>query len=251
MSLTAILFDVDGTLADTERDGHRIAFNQAFEKFGLDWGWDVALYGKLLEVTGGKERIRHYVENYRQDYVKPSDFDDLVIQLHKEKTSFYKEILESGAIPMRPGARRLIQEAMDKGLKLAVVTTTTPENVTTLLQCSLDKDAVSWFDLIAAGDIVPQKKPAPDIYFWAMDKLGLVSEACIAVEDSENGLRSSLASGVKTVVTVSDYTQNQDFSGAVAVVSDLGEPDAPFRLMAGDAFGKDFVDVELLEKWKA
>ena len=251
MSLTAILFDVDGTLADTERDGHRIAFNRAFEKFGLDWQWDVALYGKLLEVTGGKERIRHYVENYRPDYAKPSDFDDLVVQLHKEKTGFYKEILESGAIPMRPGAKRLIQEALDKGLKLAVVTTTTPENVTTLLQCSLDRDAVSWFDLIAAGDIVPKKKPAPDIYFWAMDRLGLGPEGCIAVEDSENGLRSSLASGVKTVITVSDYTQNQDFSGAVAVISDLGEPNAPFRLTAGDAHGKDFADVELLEKWTA
>ncbi|NNM82624.1 MAG: HAD family hydrolase [Burkholderiales bacterium] len=249
MTLKAILFDVDGTLADTERDGHRIAFNRAFGEFGLDWNWDVELYGRLLEVTGGKERIRHYVENWRTDYRKPADFDELVANLQKAKTRYYGEILEAGKIPMRPGVARLLKEAKRKGLKLAVATTTTPENVTALLRFSLAPDSVEWFDVIAAGDIVPAKKPAPDIYFWALERLGLKPEECIAVEDSENGLKSSLAAGLKTVVTITEYTRDHDFSGAAAILSDLGEPDAPFAILEGNAFGQNHVDVALLEKW--
>ncbi len=251
MTLSAILFDVDGTLADTERDGHRIAFNRTFDKFDLDWDWDVELYGKLLAVTGGKERIRHYVDHYKSDYLKPADFDDLVAELHREKTRIYNEILESGKIPMRPGVKRLLQDASDRGLKLAIVTTTTPENVTTLLKCSLDPDSAQWFDVIAAGDIVPAKKPAPDIYFWAMERLGLQPRDCIALEDSENGIRASLSAGVKTVITVTDYTKAQDFSGAVAVLSDLGEPESPFSILKGQDYGKTFADVDLFERWHA
>ncbi len=249
MTLRAIVFDVDGTLADTERDGHRIAFNQAFEAHGLEWRWDVELYGKLLAVTGGKERIRHYVELYGKQ--KPADFDDLVAELHREKTRRYVEILEGGKIPMRPGVKRLLMEALERGIRLAIATTTTPENVTALLKCSLSPDSEKWFEVIAAGDIVPKKKPAPDIYFWAMEKLGLNPESCIAVEDSENGIRSSLGAGLKTLVTVSDYTRNQDFSGAAAVLSDLGEPDSPFGILAGESFGRHYVDVDLLERWHA
>lgn len=251
MTLTAILFDVDGTLADTERDGHRIAFNQTFEAFGLDWNWDVELYGELLGVTGGKERIRHYVDHWNKEYVKPADFDDLVSELHREKTRCYVEILEAGKIPMRPGVARLLKEAKARNLKLAIVTTTTPENVTTLLKCSLAPDAVDWFDVIAAGDIVPAKKPAPDIYFWALERLKLAPQACIAVEDSENGLRSSRAAGIKTVITVTDYTKEQDFSGAVAILSDLGEPESPFDILQGSSFGKAYADIDLFERWHA
>lgn len=132
MSLQALLFDVDGTLADTERDGHRPAFNAAFREFGLDWEWDVSLYGELLSVTGGKERMKHYVDTYRPDYEKPADFDDLVAELHKAKTRHYTAMLAEGKVPMRPGVERLLREAMDAGLRLAIATTTTPENVTAL-----------------------------------------------------------------------------------------------------------------------
>jgi beta-phosphoglucomutase-like phosphatase (HAD superfamily) len=169
--LKALLFDVDGTLADTERDGHRPAFNAAFREFGLDWEWDVGLYGQLLAVTGGKERMKYYVEKFRPDYQKPSDFDDMVAELHKAKTRHYTRMLAEGGIPLRPGVKRLLAEARSAGLILGVATTTTPENVTELLRHSLAEDGPEWFDVIAAGDIVPAKKPAPDIYVWAMEQL--------------------------------------------------------------------------------
>ncbi|MGQ9687124.1 MAG: HAD family hydrolase, partial [Thiobacillaceae bacterium] len=204
--LRALLFDVDGTLADTERDGHRLAFNAAFRDFGLDWEWDVPLYGELLAVTGGKERIRHYVERYRPDWPRPADFDDMVVELHRAKTRHYTRLLAEGGIPLRPGVRRLLTEAREAGLVLGIATTTTPDNVTALLEHSLAPDGADWFAVIAAGDIVPAKKPAPDIYLWAMQRLGLPPEACLAFEDSENGLRASRGAGLKTVVTVNDYT---------------------------------------------
>lgn len=247
--LKALIFDVDGTLAETERDGHRVAFNAAFREFGLDWNWDAALYGKLLAVTGGKERIRYYLESFRQDFVKPVNLDDLVKSLHQAKTRHYVELLERGGMPLRPGVKRLLSEARNAGLRLAIATTTSPDNVTTLLRCSLAPDAPSWFEVIAAGDIVSAKKPAPDIFLWALDKLGLAAGACLAFEDSENGLKSSLGAGLKTVVTTSDYTVDQDFTGAAVVLSDLGEPLQPFKLLVGDALGMGWVTVELLRHW--
>lgn len=249
MSLQALIFDVDGTLADTERDGHRPAFNAAFREFGLDWEWDPALYGELLAITGGKERIRHYVERYRPDYPRPADFDDLVTELHRAKTRHYTELLATGAIPLRPGVRRLIEEARAAGLRLAIATTTTPDNVTALLEHSLAPGAESWFEVIGAGDIVPAKKPAPDIYHWVLAKMGLEPGQCLAFEDSGNGIRASRAAGLPTVVTVNDYTRDHDFSGAIAVLSDLGEPDAPFQVIRGDAAGRGWVDLPLLRAW--
>jgi len=246
MTLHALLFDVDGTLADTERDGHRPAFNQAFADAGLDWHWDVALYGKLLAVTGGKERMKYYIDHYRPDYIKPGNFDELVADLHKAKTRHYIALAARGEIPMRPGVGRLLAEARAAGLRLAIATTTTPENVTALLEHSLDPDSPDWFEVIAAGDIVPDKKPAPDIYHYALEKMGLDPADCLAFEDSQNGLRASLGADLKTLVTVNDYTLDHDFTGAAVVLSDLGEPDAPNRIVAGPDFGQPFVDVAYL-----
>ncbi len=247
MTLQALLFDVDGTLADTERDGHRPAFNQAFREAGLDWHWDVALYGKLLAVTGGKERMKHYIDHYRPDYSKPDNFDELVAELHKTKTLHYAALAARGGIPMRPGVKRLLGEARAAGLRLAIATTTTPENVTVLLEHSLGAGTQDWFELIAAGDIVPAKKPAPDIYDYALEKMGLDAADCLAFEDSENGLRASLGAGLKTLVTVNDYTLDHDFTGAAVVLSDLGDPGAPSRHIAGPDLGQPFVDVAYLK----
>lgn len=245
----ALIFDVDGTLAETERDGHRVAFNAAFRELGLDWVWDVALYGELLAVTGGKERIRYFVDKFLTGFTRPADFDAQVLTLHRAKTRHYVQLLEQGKIPLRPGVKRLLMEARAAGLPLAIATTTSPDNVTTLLRCSLAPDAESWFSVIAAGDIVPAKKPAPDIYQWALDKLGLCAADCLAFEDSENGLKSSLGAGIRTVVTVGDYTRGQDFSGALAVLSDLGEPQQPFQQIAGETGGAGWVTLDLLKRW--
>ena len=246
MTLLALLFDMDGTLADTERDGHRPAFNQAFKDAGLDWHWDIALYGKLLAVTGGKERMKHYIDHYRPDYRKPDDFDEMVADLHQAKTRHYATLAARGGIPMRPGVKRLLNEARAAGLRLAIATTTTPENVTVLLEHSLGSGTQDWFEVIAAGDIVPAKKPAPDIYHFALDKMGLNPADCLAFEDSENGLRASLGAGLKTLVTVNDYTLDHDFTGAAVVLSDLGDPGAPNRRLAGADLGQPFVDVAYL-----
>jgi len=220
MTIKAIIFDVDGTLADTE-DGHRMSFNKAFAENGLDWNWDVALYDKLLKVTGGKERIKYFVSDFLQNFDKPADFDGFVKNLHAIKTQHYTTMIGEGNVPLRPGVKQLIHDAHAAGITLAIATTTTPENVTALLEVGLGKD---WADLFAAngcGDIVPHKKPAPDIYFWVLEKMGLAATDCIALEDSENGLRSSLAAGIKTYVTTNHYTRNHDFTGAAAVFDDL------------------------------
>lgn len=219
--LKALIFDVDGTLADTERDGHRVAFNAAFREAGLPWTWDVATYGELLAVSGGKERVAHYARQAAPALAARPDFDAFLRKLHTLKTGHYVRLVASGAIPLRPGVANLIREARKAGLKLAIASTTSPENVAALLRASLAHDAEKWFDVIGAGDVVPAKKPAPDIYFWVIERLGVPAAACLAVEDSANGVKAACAAGVAPLVTENDYTRGQDFSGALAVLPDL------------------------------
>jgi len=246
--LKALLFDVDGTLADTERDGHRVAFNQAFADAGLDWNWDVALYGQLLKVTGGKERIRYFIDDSQSAFYAPVDLDGFIRSLHQAKTHNYVSLLKSGAIPLRPGVGRLLNEARAAGLRLGIASTTTLENVTALLRATLGEESIEWFEVIAAGDVVPEKKPAPDIYYYAMEKLGLTAADCLAFEDSENGFLSSTVAGIKTLVTVNGYTRQQDFDGAAIVLDKLGEPDAGFIVIAGDAGEATYVDVPFIKR---
>ena len=222
MELQALIFDVDGTLADTERDGHRPAFNAAFADAGLPWHWDEALYGELLEVTGGKERIRFFCERHAPDFLRQADANARIRELHGAKTRHYAALCARG-IPLRPGVEPLLREARAAGLRLAIATTTTPENVTALLPAGL----MALFETVGAGDTVANKKPAPDIYQWVLAQLGLPAAACLAIEDSANGLRAALAAGLATVITRTAYTDDHDFAGALALLPDLGQVTVP------------------------
>lgn len=245
----AIIFDVDGTLADTERDGHRPAFNAAFAEAGLDWHWDPVRYGALLAVTGGKERIARYLEEEGIVLDPTVDPVALIAALHQAKTRHYLALLRTGAIPLRPGVLRLLREARAAGIRLAIATTTTPDNVRVLLEQCGEPGLLDWFEVIAAGDVVPHKKPAPDIFNLALEELGLAARDCVVIEDSDAGARAALAAGLKgLVVTLSAYTQEQDFAGVPLVVDRLGGPAEPASARQGHLGDAPFVDLGVLDR---
>ncbi len=231
--MQALIFDVDGTLADTERDGHQVAFNRAFADAGLDWYWDDALYARLLAVTGGKERIRHYIEAYDPPGVPEGDLDDFIRDLHEAKTRHFVRMMSDPGIPARPGVMRLFRQAREAGVRLAVATTTSPENVSSLLAHSFGPEVESWFEVIGAGDVVEAKKPAGDIYEYVLERMRLAPDQALAIEDSANGLRAATAAGLKTLITVADYTRGENFDGALAVFDHLGEAGNLPTQMAG------------------
>lgn len=216
----AIIFDVDGTLAETE-EAHRKAFNRAFAMAGLDWHWDQELYRELLAVTGGKERIRFFVQDFGGEGVPGDDLDACIKALHATKTEAYVDIVSNGELELRPGVRELIHTARGKDYRLAIATTTTPANIDALFAATLGDTGHDLFEVICAGDSVPNKKPAPDVYVKALEELDLPAASCIAIEDSRNGLLAALAAGIATVVTPGIYTRGEDFEGAARVVDDL------------------------------
>lgn len=214
----AIMFDVDGTMAETE-EFHRHAFNDAFSHFDLPWRWDVATYGRLLRIAGGKERIRFFWQSLPGDRFDLSDSH--INELHRFKTRRYAELVGSGACGLRPGVADVIRRARDGRVRLAIVTTTSRDNIGALLSQNLGADWKRNFDVIVSGDDVPNKKPEPDAYLAALDALGLPAVSCLAIEDSRNGLVAAAAAGAPVLITRSLYFRDEDFTGAASVTDDL------------------------------
>ncbi len=240
--LQALIFDVDGTLAETE-DLHRRSFNEAFRQAGLGWHWDGVLYAELLQTTGGRERILRYVADYAPD--QRQRLNDLPA-LYEAKTSRYLALMREGALPLRRGVARLVRQARARGLKLAIATTSNPRNVRALLRSGFGEDGPSWFT-IAAGDVAPKKKPAPDVYYQVLEALHLGPGNALAFEDSANGLQAARRAGLGVVATPSLFLANEDLAGALSIVSDLGEPDQPLRQIGGLPFPRPYVDIAGLQ----
>ena len=222
--IDALIFDVDGTLAETE-ECHRRAFNGAFAEASLDWFWGVELYRDLHRVTGGKERMRHYADRRG---CAPSEFrDDDIERIHARKNVRYAEMVQAGGCPLRPGVERLIQTSRAQGLRLAICTTTSRVNIDELVAATLGAEGLRLFEAIVSGEDVREKKPAPDAYLRVVEALGLHPRSCLAFEDSRNGLLAARAAGLDVIVTPSLYTSHEAFDGATLVLPDLSGFDLP------------------------
>lgn len=236
--IKAIFFDQDGVIIDTERDGHRVAFNQTFKEFGYNFEWSVEKYHELLQIAGGKERMKHYLhtDGFGVE-VKPEEEDDLIKAMHKKKTQTFIELIESGKLPLRPGIHRFMQEAMKAGLRL-VVCTTSDEKAANAIAYKILHDIK--FDFVLAGDIVKKKKPDPAIYNLALEKTGLKPEECMVIEDSRNGVLAGKAAGLYVVATTNIYTEKEDLSDADIVVTCLGDPDGEKGTLKQGGKGLDY-----------
>jgi beta-phosphoglucomutase-like phosphatase (HAD superfamily) len=247
--LRALIWDVDGTLAETEHDGHRVAFNQAFAEFGLPWHWDEPLYRDLLATTGGKERLLAWWQRIDPVAAAAPQAGALIGQLHARKTAHYVALVEAGHVALRPGVRRLLVEARAAGLLLAIATTTSPANVQALLLATLGADSPGWFAAIGAGDVVAQKKPAPDIYHWVRERLHLRADQCLALEDSGPGAWAAHAAGLATLVTRSRYSRGDAMPPLLADLDGLGEHRQAARGSVGGQPWLGLVDVKRLQTW--
>jgi HAD superfamily hydrolase (TIGR01509 family) len=224
-----LIFDCDGVLADTERYGHLPSFNQTFEEFGLPFRWSEEEYGRKLAIGGGKERM---TSELTPDVIRaaglPEDPELLAAEVakwHKRKTALYTEMVAAGKLPPRPGIRRVISDAQDAGWTLAVASTSAEPAVRAILEYAVGAERAARFDLLLAGDVVPRKKPDPAIYLLALERLGVPPAEVLVVEDSRNGLLAAVGAGLRCLMTVNGYTEEEDNTEAILVVSSLGDPD--------------------------
>ena len=247
MSLKALIFDVDGTLAHTE-ESHLIAFNKAFKSLDLNWRWSKKLYKKLLQISGGSERIQYYITNYESNF-KCDDINLFITKAHKLKTEYFQKIIKKGNIQLRTGIERLLLEAKNNALTLAIATTTTFCNVKYLFAgvntCSLDD-----FKIVATSDIIKNKKPAADIYKYILTKLNIKASECLAFEDSKNGFLAANSANIKSIITTNNWTEKQSFKGALIVTDSLGEKTKSFNVRNSiiKDLGNNYVDVAMLKK---
>ena len=238
--IKAAFFDQDGVIIDTERDGHRVSFNMTFKEYGFTDEWDVEYYHELLQIAGGKERMKHHWKT--RSFSRPlteEEIDNLVKEMHKRKTAIFVELIESGKLPLRPGIRRFMKELMEAGIKIGVCTTSNEAAAKAITEKIL---ADIKFDIVLAGDVVKNKKPDPEIYNLALSRLDLQPEECFVVEDSKNGVKAAKAASMKTIVTTNGYTEKEDVEAGDVIVSSLGEPDGEkATLRKGDLPGFDGV----------
>ncbi len=250
MRLKALIFDVDGTLADTE-SAHREAFNAAFAAAGLTWHWDASRYGDLLRVTGGKERVAHFIDTLPLEEAEKARLRARVPALHADKTRRYAQRVAAGQVMLRPGIARLISEASAAGVRLALATTTSPQNVEALIAATLGAGALDWFASRVCGDAVAAKKPAPDAYLRALAELGLQAGECVALEDSANGLRAARAAGLCTIVTPTGWSAGEDFSDAALVLPQLGDRAHPLEASDAARAGGPWLALAAIERLRA
>lgn len=221
--IKAVFFDQDGVIIDTERDGHRVSFNETFKEFGFDFEWDVDYYHELLQVAGGKERMKHHLHTRGFGVgISNEEEDELIKNMHKRKTAIFIDLIESGKLPLRPGVKRLMKETMNAGLILGVCTTSN-ERAAHAVAFGILQDIK--FDFILAGDVVSKKKPDPEIYNLALEKTGLKPEECVVIEDSRNGVLAAKAAGMYVVATTNIYTEKENLSEADIILTSLGDPD--------------------------
>jgi HAD superfamily hydrolase (TIGR01509 family) len=237
--MTAIVFDCDGVLADTERFGHLPAFNQTFKEFGLPLEWSEEVYGERLQIAGGKERMAsELTPEFIASNGLPGDAEGkatLLAALHRRKTEIYTDMVATGKLPPRPGITRIIAAAQDAGWKLAVASTSAEPSVRAILERAAGSDRAARFDAVLAGDCVAHKKPAPDIYLLALATLQLEPSDVLVVEDSRNGFEAATSAGLRSVITVNGYTEHEDFSRAALVVSSLGDPGGESTVVLANA----------------
>jgi beta-phosphoglucomutase-like phosphatase (HAD superfamily) len=247
----ALILDCDGVLADTELDGHLVAFNQAFEEHELPFRWTAEEYAALLKVGGGKERLARYLSQHAELSLGSQDEEAALIgALHVRKSQIYVELVERGALPARPGVKRLVTQALDAGWQVAVASTSAIKSVETVLRSVIGDDLIRRISGVYAGDIVPAKKPAPDIYLLALKELGRTASEAVVIEDSEAGAMAAACANLRHLVTVSHFTVDDPFPHAETVVSHLGDPGEPGRVLKGAKIlnQEGLVDVQSLER---